>query len=815
MATHCRKFVRMATKRTGTTTSSRRTSAAPRPRSLAEDLRVRTDDDIAALLAARPDLVHPVPADLGALATRATTGPSTARALDRLDELTLAVITALGGLPDPATYAELLAGLPGVTTRHLRPVVDRLRTLALLWGDDDDLHLVRPVREALGTYPAGLGPAMAESRRGVAPYAADPSLVERVLADAPDGAREALERLVWGPPIGRIEGAERPVDVATARNPLEWLLAHHLLEPIGPDTVVLPREISLVLRRGALVRDVLVEPPAVSHIDRTPDLVDRTAGQQAFTFARLVEDLLESWSFAPPVVLRSGGLSVRDLSRTAASLDLDEEGATLVIEVAYAAGLLAADGQVDEVWCPTPAFDSWRTRPVAERWALLAQTWLLMTRTPVLVSGRDDSGARVNALARDVERSLTPEARRALLEELVALEPGQSPAHASLMARLRWRRPRRTSPLWWSVVEATPEEAERIGVTGLGSLSTHGRALLLSTSAEESSAEARAATRMPGRTPVPVAVVDSLEPLLPRLLDHVLLQADLTAIAPGPLEPDLAREMSLLADVESTGGATVYRFSDASLRRALDAGRSASDVLATLHSRSRTPVPQPLEYLVTDAARRHGALRVGVASAYLRCDDTSTVSEILADRRLATLRLTRLADTVIASTTAVDVVLDRLREAGYSPSAENSEGAVVVRRRDERRTPPRPRPPRLSVDPPAPTEAMLSAAVRALRAGETAAANRPAAMPDASVGSGRLPRSSTAETMAELRTALDKQKPVWIGYADSTGTTTERVVEPLRLDGGFLTAYDLRTAEVRTFTVARITGVAAVADPAS
>ena len=34
-----------------------------------------------------------------------------------------------------------------------------------------------------------------------------------------------------------------------------------------------------------------------------------------------------------------------------------------------------------------------------------------------------------------------------------------------------------------------------------------------------------------------------------------------------------------------------------------------------------------------------------------------------------------------------------------------------------------------------------------------------------------------------------------------------------RLDGGFLTAYDLRTAEVRTFTVARITGVAAVADP--
>ncbi|HEY5136177.1 MAG TPA: helicase C-terminal domain-containing protein [Candidatus Nanopelagicales bacterium] len=802
----------MATKRTAAA-SSRRGPAPARPRSLAEDLRARSDEDLAALLAARPDLVHPVPADLGALAIRATTGPSTARALDRLDELTLAVVTALGALPDGTRYADLLAGMPGVTSSHLRPVVDRLRALALVWGEDDELHLVRPVREALGTYPAGLGPAMAESRRGVAPYAADPRLVESVLAEAPDGAREALERLVWGPPIGRVEGAERPVDVASARTPIEWLLAHHLLEPTGSDTVVLPREIALALRGGALVRDVEVDAPPVAHTDRTPLLVDRTAGQQAFTFTRLVEDLLDAWATAPPVVLRSGGLSVRDLARVAATLDLDEEGAALVVEIAYAAGLVAADGEVDEVWCPTPAFDAWRTRPVAERWALVAQTWLLMTRTPVLVSGRDDSGSRVNALARDTERSLTPDARRALLDELVGLAPGQSPSHTSLMARLRWRRPRRTSPLWWAVVEATPEEAERIGVTGLGALSAHGRALLRSTSPEESSAEARAASRTPGRAPVPPDVVAALDPLLPKPLDHVLLQADLTAIAPGPLESELAREMSLLADVESTGGATVYRFSDASLRRALDAGRSATDILATLHAKSRTPVPQPLEYLVTDAARRHGALRVGVASAYLRCDDTSTVSEILADRRLATLRLTRLADTVVASTTAVDVVLDRLREAGYAPSAENSEGAVVVRRRDERRTPPRPRPPRLSVDPPAPTEAMLSAAVRALRAGETAAAHRPPTMPDGA-GSGRLPRSSTAETMAELRSALDRQKPVWIGYADSTGTTTERVVEPLRLDGGFLTAYDLRTAEVRTFTVARITGVAAVADPA-
>jgi len=787
--------------------------APARPRSLADDLRARDDDAIAALLAARPDLVHPVPADLGALATRATTGPSTSRALDRLDTFALQVVTALGALPEPTSYADLAAGLPEADDTTLRPVVERLRTLALVWGPDDELHLVRPVHDALGSYPAGLGPALAQSRRGVAVYAADPLAVERVLADAPPGAREAVERLVWGPPVGRVEGAERPVDAESARTPLEWLLAHHLLEPTASDTVVLPREVAMPLRGGALVRDLEPAPPPVSHSDRAPDLVDRTAAQQAFTFVRLVEDLLETWSIAPPSVLRSGGLAVRDLARTATVLDLDEEGASLVIETAYAAGLLAADGQVDEAWCPTPAYDVWRSRPTAERWAVLAQTWLLMTRAPVLVSGRDDDGGRVNALARDGDRALAPEARRALLDELARLEPGQSPSHSSVLERLSWRRPRRTSTLWRAVVESTPEEAERIGVTGLGALSTHGRALLASTTAEETSAEARAATRMPGRAPVPAAVLGALDPLLPAPLDHVLLQADLTAVAPGPLETGLAREMALLADVESTGGATVYRFSDASLRRALDAGRSATDVLAMLAARSRTPVPQPLEYLVLDVARRHGALRVGVASAYLRCDDSATISELLVDRRLASLRLVRLADTVAASASPVDVLLDRLREAGYAPSAENSDGAVVVRRPDERRTPARPRPPRMSSEPPAPSDAMLSAAVRALRAGETAAANRPPSLPDAT-GSGRLPRSTTTETMAGLRAALDAQKAVWIGYADAAGVTTERVVEPLRLDGGFLTAYDLRTAEVRTFTVARITGVSAVADPA-
>jgi hypothetical protein len=379
-----------------------------------------------------------------------------------------------------------------------------------------------------------------------------------------------------------------------------------------------------------------------------------------------------------------------------------------------------------------------------------------------------------------------------------------------LIERLQWRRPRRVSDLWQLVIETTPAEGERLGVTGLGALSEHGRELLRTTSAQEAAQEARASHRMGGIPVGSADVVVALEKSLPALVDYILLQADLTAIAPGPLEPELSRELSLIADIESTGGATVYRFSDATIRRGLDAGRGPSDILTMLTMKSKTPVPQPLEYLVHDAARRHGSLRIGAATGYIRCDDPTILTEIMADRRLTNLRFVRLAETVIAITNPVDNVLERLREAGFAPSVENSDGAVVIRRPKDRRTPPRPRPPRLSVEAPAASPALTTAAVRALRAGDNSSESR-SADTAAPLGSGRLPRSSTAETIEALREALEASRALWIGYADNSGTTTERVVEPIKLDSGFLTAYDIRTAEVRTFTVARITGVAPVA----
>ncbi|MEX2289811.1 MAG: helicase C-terminal domain-containing protein [Mycobacteriales bacterium] len=326
----------------------------------------------------------------------------------------------------------------------------------------------------------------------------------------------------------------------------------------------------------------------------------------------------------------------------------------------------------------------------------------------------------------------------------------------------------------------TLEEAETLGLTGRGGLSAPARALL---TGDQSSAGRLLADRLP-------------DPL-----DSVLVQPDLTVVAPGPLERQLARELALVADVESTGGATVYRVTDASVRRALDAGRSASDLHELFRTRSRTSVPQSLTYLVDDVARRHGRMRVGVASSYVRCDDETLLSEVLAAKRVGPLRLRRLAPTVLVSSSPVDMVLELLRSAGYAPAAEAPDGALLLARPESRRTAVRPRPHRHhegGLD-----AAQAALAVTALRAGDLAArAARRAPV--------TTTHSSTADTLAFLQAAARERRQVWLGYVDAQGRATSRVVEPRGVQGGFVTAWDHVRQEDRTFALHRVTGVADV-----
>ncbi len=800
------------------------TATGAGPRSLADALRAASDEALAELLRLRPELISPVPGDLAQLAARAASSPSVTRALERLDRWGLQVLEAVCAATDPATVDEVRALLTPAPATAVREALDQLIAMALVYGDDQRLFVVAGAREVIGPHPAGLGPSaelllgwfgstrlqalfedmglapVDDTAAAIAAFVglfADADRADALIDQAPPAARQVLDKLTWGPPVGAVPRADRAVRAETASSPVEWLLAHGLLVATDPGTVVLPREVSLHLRGGRAHERVEPAPPSPPDGTTVPaPRVDSAAGAQAFAMVRAVEDLLDAWGLDGAPVLKAGGLGVRELKKAAALLDADEEGAALVVEVAYAAGLVGRSGELDDRWLPTPAYDSWRQLDPADRWVALADAWLRTTRVAGLVGSRDDRDKAAAALGPDLDRALAPEVRAAMLGVLAAAPAGTAAPAEAIEATLTWQRPRRPSRLRHGLVAWTLREADQLGVTGAGALSGPGRAL--------------AAT---GDTDRLDTAADRLEPLLPQPLDHVLLQADLTAVAPGPLIAELAHELALAADVESTGGATVFRFSESSVRRALDAGRTAADLHAFLAAASRTPVPQPLTYLVDDIARRHGRIRVGVASAYLRCDDEQLLAELVGDRRATELRLRRLAPTVISAQAPVEVVLERLRAMGYAPAAEGPDGSVLIRRPDSRRTPQHQRPPRLAGEQGTPTQTLRSAAVRALRAGDRATqAPRGTVVTGMAVTSGVLPRTAASMTLAMLRAALEQSRPVWIGYVDTHGQVTERVIDPVRLEGGYLTAYDHRYEEVHTFAVHRITGVAALDD---
>ncbi|WP_344442074.1 helicase C-terminal domain-containing protein [Kitasatospora nipponensis] len=830
-----------------------------RARTLAEELRARSDQAIATLLRLRPDLLNPVPTDLTQLAARLSSRASALRALERLDRFTLQVAEALAAAPDgcPDTVLrDLLAGPARVKAHPAAEPVSRpaviaalpaalaaLRERALLWGPDSALRLVIAVREALAPTslsPGGtqLGPTLGEATLGMSPArlqqllagaglggTADPVTAvaalsalftdrkrcAALLAQAPPAALGVLDKLVWGPPTGTVPDAARPVTATEARSPVDWLLARGLLLPSGAGTVVLPRELALYLRGGRSHQRVEPTAPAlVATVERDPQTVDRAAAGQAYTAVRTIEELLDLWGLQPPPVLRAGGVGVRDLKRAALALETGESQAAFWLELAYCAGLLAPDGEsgesaarTGEVWAPTPAYDLWLQQPVAERWTVLARAWLAASRVAGLVGAPDGKGKPRAALGPELDRVPAPATRRAVLSLLAALPPGSVADAAVLLPVQRWTRPLRGGAvgpdgldLREHLTHWTLAEAELLGVTGRGALAGHARALLA------------------GQDPAP-----ALDPLLPQPLDHVILQPDLTAIAPGPLLTPLAQALSLCADIESKGGATVYRFTATSVRRALDAGRTAADLHAFLEQHSRTPVPQPLGYLIDDVARRHGVLRIGAASAYLRCDDPALLAEVLADRRAAELRLRLLAPTVLAAQAAPDTVLSVLRAMGYAPAAESAEGDLVITRPDSHRTPPRTAPVPVADGPTGPDDVLLGAAVKAIRAGDRAAtATRretvagPAAgrteQAQARTDTRHLPRTAAADTLAALQTAVLLGERMWIGYINAEGLASQRVVDPVKVEGGYVTAYDHHAEKLNTFALHRITGVA-------
>ncbi len=785
-----------------------------------QHLRARGEDGLAALLALRPDLASPPPSSIRALAARASGRTSMERAIAPLDALTLQVLEAVLALagtaghptgPTPAEVAEATGASPDAVAAAVRDLLDRSLVWAEPWPVPDDGRL-RPspgLEDVLGPYPAGLGPTLTATLRRRTPQAlerlaadtglpassddagpattadgeptvvaalaahlAAPATVERLLDDSPPGARRVLEALTWGPPVGQAPQPGGPA--SPIRTAVQWLLRHGLLAMSDTQHAVLPREIGLALRAGR-THAAPAHAPVVAPATPDPSVVAADGARHAEEFVRLVATLVALWGDQPASQVRTGGLGVRELRRLAVRLEITDAVAALVVEVAESAGLVADDGAEQPSLVPTTEADTWLEAPVGARWHALARAWLASDHATWLVGSRDEGGTTRGALDPELRRPWVPRLRATTLG---ALESAGALAPEQVVEVLRWRTPR--TPPAAHGVEAVLAEATALGVVGAGALTPPGRALL--------------AGRDAGA---------ALEAELPAAVGHVVLQGDLTGIVPGRPSPDLAALLELAAQVESRGAALTVRFTEGSVRRALDSGIGAEELLERISTHARGAVPQPLEYLVVDVARRHGLLRVGAASSYVRAEDPALLAGLLGDRTLAGLHLFALAPTVIAAQAPAPQLAEALRERGLAPVLEGPDGQVLVLGQTPHRI--RVRRGRRAAD--APADDAAEARDRRLHrlAADLLAGDRRRGEADDDIDPGDPAGPGLA--IGLLREAAAEHRPVWLQLVGPDGSTSRRRVRPLRVDAGRVRVLDLDREAELTVAVHRIVDV--------
>jgi hypothetical protein len=716
------------------------------PRTLTEALRALDHDQLTELFRLRPDLGYPLPRNIGELVGQATTSVSTGRAIDGLNAWQAGIAEGLAVLGDGAGATDL-QGLTGHQVSVIIPAIADLRRRALVWGDDQELHLVRAVRDHFGSYPAGLAPASTQPLTG--------EQIDSALAAAGDQVRPVLDRLLWGPPTGAVRHADRVIKIADARTPVELLLAHRLLRPLDRDTVILAREVALHLR--AKTADWLLgpesispSPPVLTGPQRKPAVIRSATAGAANEIVHDAELIISELDANPRRLLRDGGISARDVQAISRALDGRIGYTAFLLEAAAAAGLIGSPDRITLL--PTTDYDRWVTLPGPERWLRLADAWRDADR---YFSATTDS----HPLTADAVAPRAPDNRRLIMKAAGTAGVGTVISTDDLADAAAWYRPSagRHAQQLAVVIGWTWQEAAWLGLTALGAVTE-----LLPVIIEH---------RM---------VPDDIARLFPEPIDHVIIQSDLTAVAQGPLEAAVASTLRLLADQESRGGGAVYRFSQSSIRRGFDAGWAAAEIGEWLGRHSATGVPQPLRYLIDDVARQHGTVRVGAANSYLRVEDPAQQAAILAHPEAARLQLRSIAPGVLVSVADPDEVVEALRRFGLKPAAEDHQGRLLTTR----------------------------PARRAARRSDTGQHRQPA--PDEVAAAvlaaeQRLPRADDGLDL--LREAARGAFAIRLTYVDANGSPSVRDLRPVQVSDGSVRGVDPESEEVVSVPISRISGV--------
>ncbi|WP_370946021.1 helicase-associated domain-containing protein [Amycolatopsis sp. cg5] len=768
--------------------------------------------ELAELLANRPDALDaPWPRRMSDLGDRLCQPESIELAITKLTAPELQVLSVIqlkiaqGDHEGVAVSA--VAELLGTTDRAIGEVVGALSRHALAWleygviqvptGMPTNGHrrfrLGRPLAHELASITveylkakcAVLGLPTNGRRQelydSLVDYLRDGARVRDLVSVAPDGAAELLHKLVWEDSEIRLGHSIQHTHYAQLGSPLHretpanWVIDRGLVYPSYSGVASMPLEIGLALRGRDYHLPFTPDPPQVALCPVAPERVATESSAAALRLLDRVVTVVGSAAVEAIPLIKTGRIGARTIAKLAKELGAEIDEIRVALDLAGATGLLAVEipmmpessgrgrrpaSKPPEFLHPSDDFPRFRELDAAAQLTRLLRSWWDFR----WASTADEKTVRAT-LGEDPHEA--HELVRHLAVRLLAgLEPGTGLIDPEQFAALAaWHLPAISGDILRVLVAATLTEARIVGVSASYAASDLAFALLRGN------------------------LEQAAETAVSNACGSALFGTDLTAIVTGPPSTELANLLDRVADRETQGSASTWRFSPASVRRAYDNGASLDGVLETLRAVARGELPQPLTYLLNDVARRHGEVGVTDVGCVVVGEDPALLAEIAAHRKLAKLGLRAIAPTVLTSTMDAATTLAALRDSGYAPVHRADDGTVVIR--EERIAPP-----------PEPEYALPSPQVPAKPEDPYAHADRLIA------ATGRPPkplkRGALMNVFPGKRTAawvrlilqLESGFPVIIGYQGET-----LVVSDPELDGDYLDVWLPKLGEYRRLDV--------------
>lgn len=156
-----------------------------------------------------------------------------------------------------------------------------------------------------------------------------------------------------------------------------------------------------------------------------------------------------------------------------------------------------------------------------------------------------------------------------------------------------------------------------------------------------------------------------IESQLPQTSERFVVQGDLSLMTLGPISAKLHRLLDVIAQAEDLGLASRFRVSNLTISHALESGMTMTEIREVLQ-KSIQPIPQPVEYLLTETQNRFGSIKISDlgSGSLVRCGDQILLRQIQGEQMLRPLMFEVRGDALVSRLDS-EIVYLNLRACGY------------------------------------------------------------------------------------------------------------------------------------------------------